>query len=409
MSRALPTIVHLDADAFFVAVEQALNPALRGKKVAVGGRERGIIASASYEARACGVHTPMPTSQALRLCPELILISPADGRARYGEYSRALFDLCETLTPLVERRSIDEGYMDLAPCGLATAQALADAIGELQARIQRTLGLSISFGLATNKLTAAIASKQHKPRGLTLVPPGDEAAYLAPLPIGALPGIGKKTENLLKSNGIARIGDLATHADPAQLQALLGRHWHEFLSMARGEDDTAVTTAHEDAKSYSQQETFLRDTADTAHILRTAKGMLDALMPRVRADGKRARTLTLKVRYPGMGNDTAAHSLPEATDLESPFYPHIEMLLRAAWRRPRTPLRLVAVKLSGIESTTGAPAQPRQLELFPPAKPAPPQHNPPAPSNARQRHLAAIVDAINAKHGPDSLRHGHQL
>ncbi|MDR2430196.1 MAG: DNA polymerase IV [Puniceicoccales bacterium] len=405
----MPTIAHLDADAFFVAVEQALNPALRGKKVAVGGRERGIIASASYEARACGVHTPMPTSQALRLCPELILVSHANGMARYVEYSRKLFDLCETLTPIVERRSIDEGYMDLAPCGLATAPALTMAIRELQARIQRTLGISVSFGLASNKLTAAIASKQHKPHGLTLVPPGNESAYLAAFPIGTLPGIGKKTENLLKSNGITRIRDLANHASPAQLQSLLGSHWHDFVAMARGEDTTAVLTEHEDAKSYSQQETFPRDTADSARILRTAKGMLDALMPKIRADGKRARTLTLKVRYPGMDNATATHSLPEATDLEAPFYPHIGTLLRTAWRRARTPLRLVAIRLSGIENAAATSTQPRQLELFSEKATPPRPGDKPARQSARQRQLAAVVDAINARHGPSSLRHGHQL
>ena len=133
MPTALPTIVHLDADAFFVSVEQALNPSLRGRKVAVGGRQRGIISSASYEARACGVYTPMPTTRALRVCPDLILVDHSAGR--YGEYSRRLFDLCETLTPVVERRSIDEGFLDVGPCGHRTPAAVESAVRGLQDRI----------------------------------------------------------------------------------------------------------------------------------------------------------------------------------------------------------------------------------------------------------------------------------
>ena len=137
MIRPLPTIVHLDADAFFVSVEQALDPSLRGKKVAVGGRERGIISSASYEARACGVYTPMPTARALKVCPDLVLVSHSAGR--YGGYSRRLFDLCEQWTPVVERRSIDEGFLDVGPCGFKTAAEVETAVRALQEKIGREL------------------------------------------------------------------------------------------------------------------------------------------------------------------------------------------------------------------------------------------------------------------------------
>lgn len=388
MSRELPSFVHLDADAFFVAVERALDPSLRGKKVAVGGRQRGIISSASYEARACGVYTPMPTSQALRVCPDLILVN--GGMGRYGEFSRRLFGLCETVTPLVERRSIDEGFMDVGPCGWRSEEEITEQIRILQQRIRAELDLPVSFGLATTKLVAAIASKQRKPEGFTVVAAGAEGAFLAPLPIGVLPGVGKKTEVLLKANGVVRVEDLLARGD-AELAALLGRDWREWQRMAQGEDDSEISLEHEEAKSYSQQETFAEDVADFMVILRVAKGMLDALLPKVRADGKRARTLTVKVRYPGMGEDVAGRSLAVATDLEGPFYALLEPLLRQAWRR-RAALRLVAVRLSGIEGEED------QLELF--------REN--REREERLRRLAETVDALNALH-TGKVRHGHQL
>ncbi|MDR1498250.1 MAG: DNA polymerase IV [Puniceicoccales bacterium] len=390
MTRPLPTIVHLDADAFFVAVEQVLNPALRGKKVAVGGRERGIISSASYEARACGVYTPMPTAQALRICPDLILSN--SGKGLYGEFSEKLFALCEKITPLVERRSIDEGFLDVGPRGFADEPALTTAMRNLQERILRELGLPISFGLATNKLVAAVASKQNKPRGFTVIKAGNEAAFLAPLPVGTLPGIGKKTEILLKSNGINQVGDLIKQSD-SLLSSLLGSNWRGVVAMSQGIDFSEVSTEYEDAKSYSRQETFPRDISDFPQILHIAKGMIDILVPKLRADGKRARTLTVKVRYSGMIDDSAGHSLAEASDMETPFYALAENLLHIAWRRRNRPLRLVMVKLSGIED------QPRQLELFT-------EEN---ESLARKRRLASVVDALNARATGTKIRHGHQV
>lgn len=157
MPRPLPTIVHLDADAFFVSCELALRPDLRGTKCAVGGRERGIISSASYEARSCGVYTPMPTQRALKVCPDLIMLPHTPGL--YGQVSRQMFDLCETLTPYVQRNSIDEGYLDLAPCGFASTAEIESRVRGLQERLWRDLGIPASFGLATNKLVSQIASQ----------------------------------------------------------------------------------------------------------------------------------------------------------------------------------------------------------------------------------------------------------
>jgi DNA polymerase-4 len=384
MPPALSTIVHLDADAFFVSVELALQPHLRGKMVAVGGRERGIIASASYEARACGVYTPMPTSRALLVCPDLILL-PHQGN--YGEVSRKMFDLCETLTPYVERNSIDEGYLDLSPCGLTSAEAVERTVRDLQQRIWDELQIPVSFGIATNKLISQIASKLRKPRGFVVVAPGAEAAFLAPLDIGRLPGVGTKSETALQARGIHKINDLFTRTE-RELESLLGRDWREFLALASGVDERPVVTEREEAKSYSQQETFAKDVGEVAAVERTAKGMIDALMPNIRADGKRVRTLTVKVRYGDFTQETAGRSLPEASDLEQPFYPLLTVLLKQAWTQSR-PLRLVSVRFSGVEEGG------RQMDLF-------------AETDEKRRKLAAVLDQIN-QGKTVRVQRGHQL
>ncbi len=386
MSRPLPTIVHLDADAFFVSCELALRPDLRGTKCAVGGRERGIISSASYEARACGVYTPMPTQRALKVCPDLVLLPHTSGL--YGKVSHQMFDLCETLTPLVQRNSIDEGYLDLGPCGFASVPAIEAAVRRLQERIAAELQIPVSFGLATNKLVSQIASKLRKPRGFVTVPAGTEAAFLAPLPIGKLPGIGAKTEAELNARGLRLIGEIPARSE-SELQSLFGSGWAAMLAAAHGEDDRPVETESEDAKSYSQQETFGSDIADPAEIERVLKGMIDHLLPKVRADGKRVRTMTVKVRYADFSQESHGRSLAEGTDLEAPFYPLVQTLLRAAWKK-RRPLRLVSVRFSNVED------QGAQLEMF-------------AQTDERRRRLAAVLDKMNADGRTPLVRHGHQL
>jgi DNA polymerase-4 len=383
---ALPTVLHLDADAFFVAVEQARDPSLRGKKVAVGGRERGIISSASYEARACGVYTPMPSSQALRVCPDLILVSHRGGS--YSEMSRRMFDLCEQVTPIVQRNSIDEGYLDLAPCGLRTLAEIETATRRLQERIWVDLQITISIGIATNKLVSQIASKLRKPRGFVVVPAGTERDFLAPLGIGRLPGIGPKTEAALKAQGITLIRDLEARTED-ELRTALGNGWREVLAMGRGEDDRPVETGHADAKSYSQQETFGTDVAGFAQIEQVAKRMIDELMPKIRADGKRVRTMTLKVRYPDFTQASHGRSLTEATDLEQPFYPLVAPVLREVWNQQR-PLRLISVRFSTVEEG-GA-----QLDLF-------------AAASEKRRRLAAVLDKLNDRGRAGVVKHGHQL
>lgn len=387
VSRPLPTIVHLDADAFFVSCELALRPDLRGTRCAVGGRERGIISSASYEARAAGVYTPMPTQRALRVCPDLILLPHTAGL--YGKVSAQMFDVCESLTPLVQRNSIDEGYLDLGPGGFTTSAEIVDRVRRLQSRIWDELQLPVSFGIAANKLVAQVASKLRKPQGFVVVQPGGEEAFLGPLSIGKLPGIGTKTETMLKErHGITLISDLRTRSDD-ELRAAFGNGWREMLAIARGEDERPVETEHEDAKSYSQQETFGRDISDFAEIERTLKRMVDELLPKIRADRKRVRTLTVKVRYPDFTQEAHGRSLKTATDLEAPFYPLVEPLLRAAWTQ-RRPLRLVSVRFSNVEEAAG------QLEMF-------------AEPDEKRRRLAGVLDQLNRAGRTTVVQHGHQL
>ncbi len=387
VSRSLPLIVHLDADAFFVSCELALRPEFRGKKCAVGGRERGIISSASYEARACGVYTPMPTQRALKVCPDLIMLPHTSGL--YSKVSHQMFDLCETLTPLVQRNSIDEGYLDLTPCGFSSIAEIETRVRALQGRLWSELQVPTSFGIATNKLVSQIASKLRKPRGFVVVPPGTEAAFLAPLPIGKIPGIGPKTEaTLVEKHGIKLIGDVLTRGE-RELQAVFGEGWAGMVATARGEDDRAVHTEHDDAKSYSQQETFGRDISEFAEIERIVKRMVDELLPKVREDGKRVRTMTVKVRYPDFTQESHGRSLATATDLEAPFYPLVGPLLREAWKK-RRPLRLVSVRFSTVEE------QAVQLEMF-------------AETDEKRRRLAGVLDKLNQGGRAAIVQHGHQL
>jgi DNA polymerase-4 len=382
----IPTIVHLDADAFFVSCEQARDPALVGTKCAVGGTERGIISSASYEARACGVYTPMPTVTARRVCPDLILIPHTPGL--YGTVSRSMFDLCETLTPAVQRNSIDEGYLDLEACRFADAAAVERAVRALQARIWDELRIPVSMGIASNKLVAQIASKLRKPKGFVVVLPGGEREFMRPLGLGRLPGIGKKTEEELAKSGLRKVSDLFERSE-SELASILGRDWRRLLAQGRGEDDSLVETESEDAKSYSKQETFFSDQGDFAEVERVAKRMIDELLPMVRADHAMVRTITVKVRYSDFTQESHGQSLESATDIEATFYPLVGPLLRAAWKK-RRPLRLVSVRLSSVEAGT------RQLEMF-------------AQADEKRRKLAGVLDKLNVSRKNPVVVHGHQL
>ncbi len=380
------SIVHLDADAFFASVEQAADPRLRGKPIAVGGEKRGIIASASYEARKFGIYTPMPTTMARRLCPRLILL-PGDFD-KYELFSRLMFSYAYDFTPDVEIGSIDEGYFDLTGArkpALSVAETIRQAI-------RQALKLSVSEGIGSNKLISQIASKVKKPAAFEYVPPGGEAGFLAPLANKWLPGVGPKTATQLNAAGLAHIGQIAQ--TPAELLGLLvGRLAPQLRSFARGTDDRPVVPVRAPAKSYGEQETFAADTTDEEFLEATLRRMGDKLMAKVRADGKSIRTLTVKVRYNDMDEEQASVSLDEPTDLETEIYADLSQLLRKAWKR-RVSLRLVSLKLSNLYDGRFR----SMLALDTPAR----QH-------AAQQRLADVVDTLREKYGRGVVLRGHDF
>lgn len=379
-------IIHLDADAFFASVEQAADPRLRGKPVAVGGEKRGIIASASYEARRFGIYTPMPATLARRLCPKLILL-PGDFE-KYERFSQWMFSYAYDFTPEVEVASIDEGYLDVTAARrppLEVARRLRDAI-------RQSLKISVSEGVAANKLVSQVASKLHKPAALLEVPPGHEAEFLSPLPNRWLPGVGPRLGERLDAAGLARVGQIAA-TPPELLEVLVGSGAWTLHRFARGLDDRPVVPSRAPAKSFGQQETFAQDVTDEAYAHAVLRRMADELFAKLRAAGQAARTLTVKVRYNDMTEDQCGESLPEPVCVETEVYGRLHLLLKRAWRR-RVSLRMVSLRLSHLYDghITGA------LPLTPGD----------GRSDARRR-LAAAVDTLRDKFGRGVVLRGHDL
>ncbi len=379
-------IVHLDADAFFASVEQAADPRLRGKPIAVGGEKRGIIASASYEARKFGIYTPMPSTMARRLCPKLILL-PGDFD-KYELFSRLMFSYAYDFTPDVEIGSIDEGYFDLTGTrkpAVGIAQTIRDAI-------RQSLKLSVSEGIASNKLVSQIASKLKKPSGFEFVAPRHEAEFLFPLANKWLPGVGPKTANQLNAAGLAQIGQIAQ--TPVDLLGLIiGNQALQLRNFSLGLDERPVIPVRAPAKSYGEQETFAADTTDEEFLEATLRRMADQLMAKVREDGKSIRTLAVKVRYNDMDEEQASESLAEPTNLETEIYSKISTLLRKAWRR-RVSLRLISLKLSNVYN--GVFRANLALDVS-------------ARRCAAQERLAGTVDELRQKYGRAVLQRGHDF
>ena len=378
-------LIHLDADAFFVSVEQAARPELCGKAVAVGGDRRGIIGSASYEARRRGVYTPMPGAQARKVCPDLILIRP--DMAKYAAVSRRMFAIVEDFTPEIERTSIDEGYFDVGGHRTLTPRAIAE---RMKARIRTELGITVSLGIAANKLLAQIASKLRKPDALVEVPRGTEREFIAPLEVHWLPGVGAKLAARLREHGLRLIRDVAD-APPALLAQVAGTYAEQLRAYATGCDDRPVIVEREDAKSYGAQDTFDENVSDPDALLATLRAMADKLMAAVRADAKAIRTVTVKIRYPDFRDISHATTLDSPTDLETDIYPHLAPLLHGAWKE-RLPLRLVSLRLSNV----GAPAVQTELALDPSAK-----------RRTKQHAAARLLDELHAKALP--VTRGHTL
>ena len=380
------SIVHLDADAFFASVEQAADSRLRGTPIAVGGEKRGIVASASYEARQFGIYTPMPTVRARRLCPKLILV-PGDFE-KYELFSRLMFSYAYDFTPDVEIGSIDEGYFDLTAVrrpALGIARTIREAI-------RQALKLPVSEGIGANKLVSQIASKLKKPFALEFVPAGQEAEFLSPLANQWLPGVGPKMAGQLNAAGLAYIGQIAQ--TPLELLSLLmGSQAPQLRRFANGLDERPLVPVRAPAKSYGEQETFGADTTDEPFLEATLRRMADQLMAKVREDGKSIRTVTVKIRYNDMDETQASESLCEPTDLETDIYGKVSALLRKAWQR-RVSLRLVSLKLSNVyDDRFGG-----SLALAAPER----QH-------AAQQRLAHTVDELRQKFGRRVVLRAHDF
>lgn len=311
--RSTPTILHLDMDAFFAAAEQAAKPSLRGKPVVVGGiGTRGVVATASYEARRFGVHSAMPVAQARRLCPNAAYLMPRF--ALYRSVSEQVMELLGRLSPLVEPLSLDEAFVDLEAGGVAEDSVSARRAGErLRADIRAVTGLTGSVGLAGSKMLAKIASEQAKPDGLVLIEPGTERELLGPMPVRTLPGVGPATSEHLRRAGMTTVADLA-EAGEDELVRLLGKaHGVSLYRMAVGHDDRPVV-AERDAKSVSVEDTFEVDLHDRVRVRNEVVRLSDRCVQRLRAAGRSGRTVVLKVRRYDFSTLTRSETLRGPTD-----------------------------------------------------------------------------------------------
>jgi DNA polymerase IV len=368
------TILHVDLDAFFAAVEQRDRPELRGKPVIVGGdpRGRGVVSAASYEARAFGVRSAMSLAEAIRRCPDGIFL-PVRG-ARYQEASREVMAILRRFTPQVEPISIDEAFLDVTGSRPLFGEGPAIA-ASIKAAVRDDVGLTASVGVATTKLVAKIASDLRKPDGLVVVEPGDEAAFLAPLPIWRLWGVGDKTATVLAEYGVKTIGDLAA-LSPDLLVRRFGKHGGSLASRAMGRDDDPVHQG-DPAKSVGHETTFDVDSSDPEVIERTLLALSDGVAGRLRSAGVRASTIAVKVRDSSFRTITRQRTLAQPTDLTEPIY-------RTALELARPEVRGIRVRLLGV--TASNLGEREQLGLFPDEDP-------------KQRRAIEAADTIRRRYG----------
>jgi len=343
----MKTYFHLDMDAFFVSVEELFDPSLKGKPVVVGGRpnERGVVSAASYAARKFGVHSALPLRTAYKLCPQAIFV---DGHPeRYREYSHRVHDVLQSFSPLVEMASIDEAYLDMTGTERLYGPPLR-AAHLLHQRMKAETALNCSIGIAASRLVAKISSDQAKPNGVLWVIPGKEAAFLAPLDVRKVPGVGKVTEKELNALGIRKVGDLA-RLDDAFLDQRFGKWGLALAGKSRGLDaggwfDTEIG-AEDGPKSISHEHTFSEDTTDLAQIESTLARLCEMVGRRLREHRLHARTIQLKLRYSDFSTFTRAHSVARATDLDTELFEEIRELFRRNWKTGAA-VRLLGVHVS---------------------------------------------------------------
>jgi DNA polymerase-4 len=343
-ANATASILHVDMDAFFVSVELLERPELRGKPVVVGGRpdQRGVVTAASYEARKFGVHSAMPLRTAGRLCPHAVFL---DGHhEKYGEWSDRVATILAKFSPIVEMVSIDEAYLDLAGTERLHGPPLA-AADKLLRTITHSTGLPCSAGLATTRLVAKVASDQAKPRGLVWVAPGQEARFLAPLPVRKIPGIGEVTERALRALSIETVDQLAAIPQD-KLEKVFGQWGDALYRKARGGDSYEFVIDAE-PKSISHNHTFGEDTNDTDALHALLSHLSQKACKRLREAGLATRTLTLTIRYAGFDTHTRAKTLSEPTRLDADIF-HVFQMLFAEHRDMKRKIRLLGVSLSGL-------------------------------------------------------------
>lgn len=377
-------ILHVDMDAFFASVEIREDPRLRGKPVLVGGAgARGVVAAASYEARRFGCRSAQPTALALRRCPHAIVVAPR--HALYAEVSRQVFAIMERYSPLVEGLSIDEAFIDLAGTERlwGSPRSAAEA---LRAAVHAETRLTCSVGIAAVKFLAKIASGMNKPDGLTEVPPGRELAFLSPLSIGALWGVGPRTQERLERLGVRSVGDLRALGE-ARLVDMFGAHGLHLHRLSCGLDERAVIPDRA-ARSIGHEDTYAVDVAGAFALRRHLLSQATRVADRLVAQGLRARCVSLKIRDAAFVTETRQCTLAQATDEYRAIYGAACRLLDAIETDDRR-FRLTGISVSMFDSQ----AAPAQLDLLAAAAPEPP----------RSAALQAVLSAVRERHGHQAL------
>lgn len=384
-------ILHLDLDAFFCAVEEQRDPSLRGKAFAVGGSpdSRGVVTSCSYPARKFGVRSAMPMTRAVKLCPGLLTVSGR--RGNYSQVSKRVMKRLHNLTPLVEQISIDEAFLDVSDIP-TSGETLAR---QLQIIIRSELGLPCSLGIATNKLVAKIAtdvgkvaaSGEGSPNAITVVPPGEEASFLAPLPVNLLWGVGPKTAIELEKVRIRTIGDLAEWS-AEKLTRRFGKLGQSLATRSRGIDNRPIVTTRE-AKSISNEVTFSTDIQDGETLRRTLRTLSERVGRRLRKAHLCGATVRLKIRWPDFSTLTRQETLSQPIDQDNEIYIAAIQLLEKVWYSGRF-VRLIGVGVSGL----GPPI--RQLGLW-------------DTGLKKERQLQIAVDELRERYGNKIIRRGSQL
>ncbi|HBY60961.1 MAG TPA: DNA polymerase IV [Solibacterales bacterium] len=379
-------LFHVDMDAFFVSVEELFDPSLKGKAVVVGGRpdQRGVVSAASYEARKFGVHSAMPLRTAARLCPHAVFVDGHPGR--YREYSHRVFAVLNRFSPVVEMASIDEAYLDVTGTERLLGPPLA-AAHRLHETMKRETQLNCSIGISASRMVAKVASDQAKPNGVLWILPGCEAAFLAPLDVRRIPGVGKVTEKNLHDLGIRKVGDLA-RLEEGFLENRFGKWGLALAGKSRGLDaggwfDSEIGEAG-DPKSISHEHTFNEDTADPQVLEATLTRLSEMVARRLRDHRLHARTVQIKLRYSDFTTLTRAHSLSHPTQLDTELIAESRALFRANWKKGAT-VRLLGVHAGNLERTEG------QLDLLEGER------------SERWRHALEAVDKLRDRYGERSV------